>query len=134
MGLGKTVQSIAAVLAGLDAAAAAGTAPPPPALVVAPASLLANWRAEIGVWAPGLTIAIYRGTAAEREAVWEALKPLSRTRGTRTAARAHVVLTTYEYALADGDADRLLALDWGWLFVDEAHARLASGTTKVGGE
>ena len=50
MGLGKTIQ----VLSLLLVLKRQGTAKPQPSLLVAPASLLANWAAEIERFAPGL--------------------------------------------------------------------------------
>lgn len=50
MGLGKTAQTLAAVEAAGDY----------PALVIAPASLVLNWRNEIRRWLPGRTIHVVR--------------------------------------------------------------------------
>ena len=59
MGLGKTLQVIA-LLVHLRAEASRGRPgpgePAPPSLVVAPASLIANWKSEIERFAPGLKV------------------------------------------------------------------------------
>ncbi|BCU78828.1 DEAD/DEAH box helicase [Luteolibacter sp. LG18] len=67
MGLGKTLQTIATIEQ-LFASEAAGTGP---ALVIAPTSLLGNWRAEFQRFAPGRTIRILHGgnRDAERDRV-----------------------------------------------------------------
>lgn len=41
-----------------------------PFLVVVPASLVPNWKAELAAWAPGLRAVVYRGTADEREHIF----------------------------------------------------------------
>ena len=61
MGLGKTLQVIAFLLAHREEEA-------PPALVVAPTSLMYNWMDEIVRFAPQLRAAVIAGTKKEREA------------------------------------------------------------------
>ncbi len=66
MGLGKTIQTIAAIriltsLGEMDAC-----------LVVAPASLLDQWRQELSKWAPELSVIILRGPIRDREWQWKA--------------------------------------------------------------
>ncbi len=67
MGLGKTVQVIAA-LRMLFAQRAIESA-----LVVAPSSVLDQWRQELRKWAPELTAIIIRGNAADRGWQWNAV-------------------------------------------------------------
>ena len=130
MGLGKTVQTIAAILHGVETAAATRAPPPPPALIVAPASLLEAWRLEVERWAPTLTVAVYRGPKLDRDAVWGAIKPRRGGGGGGGApVRVSLVLTSFEYASSATDAARLSACEWGWLVVDEAH-RLKGGATR----
>ncbi|WP_042461298.1 DEAD/DEAH box helicase [Neobacillus dielmonensis] len=57
MGLGKTLQSIAFILSEKN---------PKPALIVAPASLIYNWRNEFNKFAPSLTTEVMIGTPQER--------------------------------------------------------------------
>ncbi len=66
MGLGKTIQAIAAVRI-LRAQGAIKSC-----LVVAPASLLDQWRREIDKWAPELSAIIIRGSASDRSWQWRA--------------------------------------------------------------
>lgn len=87
MGLGKTLQAIAAIQA--------------PALVVAPTSVIHNWRSEFEKFRPGLRVQIFHG----RE---------------RTMGDADVTLTTY--ALLRRDIERLAARRWASVVLDEAQA------------
>ena len=66
MGLGKTVQAVAALRI-LKARGILGRA-----LVVAPTSVLDQWRREVAKWAPELTAIIVRGPAADRAWQWRA--------------------------------------------------------------
>jgi SNF2 family DNA or RNA helicase len=43
----------------------------PPFLIAAPASVLPNWAAELARWAPRLRVVQYRGSAAERECIYD---------------------------------------------------------------
>lgn len=101
MGLGKTLQALAVLLA----RAAGG-----PALVVAPTSLLGNWRAEAGRFAPSLRVALYAeaGAPGERAAALQDLGP------------ADVLLVSYPMLLADAEA--FAAREWHTLVLDEAQA------------
>ncbi|HVG97670.1 MAG TPA: DEAD/DEAH box helicase [Chloroflexota bacterium] len=76
MGLGKTVQAAAA----LRVLALQGQVES--ALLVAPASLLGQWRRALRRWAPELRLSTIRGPAAERAWQWR--------------APAHVALVGYE--------------------------------------
>ena len=117
MGLGKTVQVIALMLAIANDRAARGAtgganggaaragaggrggAPRHCHLVVAPASVLDNWHREFLNWAPSLRVAKYHGPQAERLLL----------QGTLDASRFDVLLTTYSYFEGDsqaGSADR----------------------------
>ena len=99
MGLGKTVQAIAAIRI-LRARRELG-----PCLVVAPASVLDQWRREISRWAPELSAIIIRGSAADREWQW--------------AARPDVTLVGYESLRADFDG-QLSRRAWDLVVADEA--------------
>lgn len=64
MGLGKTIQVLSLLLVQRRKS---GTKPLPPCLLVAPASLLANWAAEIEKFAPGLKSRILHPSAMTAE-------------------------------------------------------------------
>jgi len=95
MGLGKTVQALAALLAERGSG---------PSLVVAPTSVLHNWAAEARRFAPELSVAVLHGAARERVDMVE-----------------HDLLIT-SYALLRRDVDRLEAVDFGAVVLDEAQA------------
>ncbi|WP_374675050.1 SNF2-related protein [Ideonella sp.] len=101
MGLGKTLQALAVLLA----RAAQG-----PALVVAPTSLVGNWRAEALRFAPTLQVQVYAegGPPGERERLIEAAGP-----GT---------LLLVSYPLLQIDAAAFAARSWATLVLDEAQA------------
>ncbi|WP_338215186.1 SNF2-related protein [Lacticaseibacillus salsurivasis] len=96
MGLGKTLQLLTFL--------AARHQPGQPDLVVAPASLLYNWRAECEKFTPGLHAVVVDGSKAEREAT--------------IAAGADLLITSYSSALRDAEA--YAAVDLGYLVLDEA--------------
>lgn len=97
MGLGKTIQVITLMLA--EKAATRG-----PSLVVSPATLLENWRRELSLFAPSLSVRIhtgpYRAGIASRLAGFD------------------VVVTSYDTALRDEPL--LSSIPWNLLALDEA--------------
>jgi superfamily II DNA or RNA helicase len=101
MGLGKTVQVLAHLLAEkqrgrLDA----------PVLIVAPTSLVANWRDEAQRFAPMLSVLVLHGPA--RAGLHEAI------------SRHDLVITTYP--LLPRDRDELIKHDYALVVLDEAQA------------
>ncbi|MCA9490508.1 MAG: DEAD/DEAH box helicase, partial [Myxococcales bacterium] len=96
-GLGKTVQAIALLLRRRGEGAA---------LVVAPTSLVFNWKSELTRFAPGLEAREYVGSGRDR--LLADLRP------------GVVLLTTYGILLRD--AEVLAAQTFGTLVVDEAQA------------
>jgi non-specific serine/threonine protein kinase len=107
MGLGKTVQMLA-VLA--KHKAQANDAPRRPSLLVVPASLLANWRAEINRFTPELTFLIVHPSEAENLSVW---------RETLASRPVDLVITTYGML---GRLDELRRPEWHVAILDEAQA------------
>jgi SNF2 family DNA or RNA helicase len=97
MGLGKTVQVIAAV---------AEQATARPNLVVAPATLLENWRREFVKFAPGLKVAVHRGGG--------------RTGFPSVLRGQDVVITSYDTAVRD--LGLLKMVPWYFVILDEAQA------------
>lgn len=81
MGLGKTIQSIAAIRI-LKALGKIESA-----LVVAPTSILEQWRRELDRWAPELSAIIVRGSPNDRKWQW--------------MARKDVILASYEVLRRD---------------------------------
>ncbi len=101
MGLGKTVQLLAHVLIERDAGRLHA-----PALIVAPTSVVPNWRAEIARFAPSLRVVSITG-AGRRDRFDD-------------IANANIVLTTY--ALLPRDAATLTPQRWSIAVLDEAQA------------
>jgi superfamily II DNA or RNA helicase len=99
MGLGKTVQT----LANLAVEKRAGRMRRP-SLIVAPTSLMGNWRREAESFTPKLNILVLHGP--------------DRARQFPAIDEHDVVLTTYP--LVTRDHDELLARDWHYLILDEA--------------
>ncbi|MGN0855053.1 MAG: DEAD/DEAH box helicase [Kiritimatiellia bacterium] len=110
MGLGKTVQTIAWIL--LDRAAVPPTPAPPapaPTLIVAPLTLLSNWRHECARFAPGLRVYVHQGDNRQL------------ARGfARMTRDADVVITSYSLLVRDYSILRTTA--WHGLVLDEAQA------------
>ncbi len=107
MGLGKTIQVLALLL--LRKRRARGGEPPH--LLVAPASLLANWQAEIERFAPSLTTLLAHPSAMP-----------SRELADRAAGRLDgidLVITTYGTL---GRVEALRAREWSLVVLDEAQA------------
>jgi SNF2 family DNA or RNA helicase len=99
MGLGKTVQTLAHLLAEQEAGRLDR-----PALVVAPTSVVPNWRAEVQRFAPSLRTVVLHG--ADR-----ALRHPE-------IASAQLVITSYALLLRDRDV--LLRQPWHVAVLDEA--------------
>ena len=101
MGLGKTLQTIAHLL--LEKQAGRLSAP---ALIVAPTSLVGNWRSELERFAPALSALVLHGQ--HRHSAFAQL------------ADHDVVITTYPLLLRDEDT--LKAQPWSIVVLDEAQA------------
>lgn len=102
MGLGKTIQTIAWLL---------GTRKDRkgPALIVAPLTLLPNWRHEIERFAPGLAVYVHQGSSRQLEYGFR-----------RAASKSDVVITSYNLFVKDYQAVR--QIEWSALVLDEAQA------------
>lgn len=100
MGLGKTLQVIAFVLSeksvGEDM----------PSLVIAPTSLVYNWREEVRKFVPSLKIAVISGQQAER---LEQLKEV---------VAADIVVTSY--GMMKRDIELYESMEFKYCFIDEA--------------
>ncbi len=109
MGLGKTIQLIALLQHERAKRTGEGsTRPAPgPTLLVAPLSVLGNWRRELERFAPELCVHTQHGLD----------RPVGE-RFRRAVESSDVVLTTYAIAVRDRDA--LAALTWERVVLDEA--------------
>lgn len=99
MGLGKTLQVIALL-------ADPGTSPLRPTLIVAPGTLLENWRRELSKFAPALRVAVHAGP--------------KRTGSPRELIDADVVITAYDTVVRD--VGLFGAAKWSAVVLDEAQA------------
>ena len=99
MGLGKTLQTISHLVAEKNAGRLEK-----PALLVAPTSLMKNWRDEVMKFAPHLNVVTLHGN--DRVILF------------RTFDTVDIVLTTY--GLIRRDAARHLEQDYSWVILDEA--------------
>ena len=140
MGLGKTAQTIAY----LACSRAAGNALPAsadvakemrrrrnePALVVAPASLLENWRRELTTWAPALRVGFYHGGPSQDEVRATAEAWAHGARGDGRSASGggafDVIIACYSIFERDSADSRekrawLRSLNYSHLVLDEAH-------------
>ncbi len=117
MGLGKTVQVIALLLALKDEERPGEK--PAPSLLVVPASLIANWKAEIERFAPALTYVIAH--PSERPAGKEDLSA-------EDIADCDLVITTYGML---GRQPWLRERDWRLAILDEAQAIKNAGTRQA---
>ena len=100
MGLGKTIQTIAALRIRKSRGELG------PVLVVAPSSVLDQWRRELAKWAPEFTAIIVRGSASDRLWKWRA--------GT------DVTLTSYGILRQDIWRAEVAGRHWDTVVADEA--------------
>jgi len=101
MGLGKTVQALAHLQHERDIGRLTQ-----PTLIVAPTSLLGNWRREAARFTPGLRTLVWHGT--------------DRKSRQRHLENVDIVITSY--ALVTRDVTLLADLDFGCIILDEAQA------------
>jgi non-specific serine/threonine protein kinase len=104
MGLGKTIQVLSLLLVLRNEAKGK------PSLLVAPASLLANWAAEIARFAPSLKAVVAHPSAMPAETL---------ANGADLLAGADVAITSYGYLAR---ASSLGATSWRLVVLDEAQA------------
>ncbi len=120
MGLGKTLQLIALLLV---RRAAPGADAERPNLLVAPASLLSNWKAEIERFSPTLCARILHPSGMAPDA-WKQAQP----NPARFLHGCQLAMTTYGM-VARWDA--LRQLDWDLVVLDEAQAIKNPGTRQT---
>jgi superfamily II DNA or RNA helicase len=106
MGLGKTIQVLALLLAQKTCSSASR-----PSLLVAPASLLANWAAEIEKFAPDLTVSLVHPATMGAAAM--------RLFAPEDVAGCDLVITSYGTVLRLAP---LREIAWRFVILDEAQA------------
>jgi chromodomain-helicase-DNA-binding protein 1 len=112
MGLGKTVQTVAFMNWLRHDRTQEG-----PFICVVPLSTMPAWADTFNNWTPDINYVVYTGNTAAREIIknYELLVD----RDNMKKVKFNVLLTTYEYVLADWQW--LSQLKWQFLAVDEAH-------------
>jgi superfamily II DNA or RNA helicase len=110
MGLGKTIQVISLLLL-LKRHKAGAKATLKPSILVAPASLLANWAAEIDKFAPSLKASIAHPSAMAADAL--------KTLDAQSLAGTDLVITSYGTLLR---SPHLMGIPWQLAILDEAQA------------
>ena len=109
MGLGKTIQVLAALLRHRQESPDA-----PPSLLVVPASLIGNWKAEAERFAPDLKLLVVHPSETPKTDLEKLAKsPSRRLRG------SHLVITTYSMV---SRLEWLAEPSWSWVILDEAQA------------
>ncbi|MDU3723048.1 MAG: SNF2 helicase associated domain-containing protein [Clostridium celatum] len=96
MGLGKTIQTIAFLSAKKNSNS----------LIVAPSSLIYNWKSEIEKFAPSLKVAIINGSKEQRNFILKDYKNYD------------ILLTTY--TLIKNDIEDYLKISFNYVILDEA--------------
>lgn len=134
MGLGKTIQSLAFLdqLMRHPEVQVRG-----PFLIVAPLSLVSQWRSEAETWVPHLNVILYHGSADARDFLAKqeffytdqfASKSTTTKLKRLHICKVHIVVTTYEVVMKD--ISFLSRIRWKALIVDEAH-RLKNAKSRL---
>jgi non-specific serine/threonine protein kinase len=111
MGLGKTIQVLALLLCRRNEGPAQQRKP---SLLVVPASLLGNWRAEARRFAPSLKLTFLHPAETDRQTLQRIEdSPEQHLRETDLAVTTYAMLTRLEW---------LARLQWQWVILDEAQA------------
>ena len=117
MGLGKTVQTVAFMNWLRHERRQQG-----PFLVVVPLSTIPAWAETFDNWTPDINYVVYNGNDAARNIIKD-YELLDRSKASTAYPlgryKFHVLLTTYEYILADSSF--LSQIRWQFMAVDEAH-------------
>ncbi|KAK5134429.1 hypothetical protein LTR08_006476 [Meristemomyces frigidus] len=111
MGLGKTVQTVAFINWLRHERNQQG-----PFIVVVPLSTMPAWADTFNNWTPDVNYVVYNGNEAARKIIREYELLVN---GNPKKVKFNVLLTTYEYILAD--TGFLSQLKWQFMAVDEAH-------------
>ena len=114
MGLGKTIQTIALLLQlQRESGPAATRRETLPSLLVAPASLLANWKHEIGRFAPGLTTFFAHSSETPAAQIKDRVEAVELIRGKDLVVTTYALLTRLPW---------LRETAWRLVVLDEAQA------------
>jgi non-specific serine/threonine protein kinase len=123
MGLGKTLQILALLTKIRRERAAGPQSARAPGLIVVPASLLANWKAEIAAFAPSLTVLLAHASENPAEVLERVAKDPH-----RELADYDAVITTYGML---HQAAWIKEYPWNLVVLDEAQAIKNPGTRQT---
>jgi superfamily II DNA or RNA helicase len=118
MGLGKTIQVISLLLVLKRKRMAKTDGAASPSLLVVPASLIANWKAELQRFAPSLSV--FYAHPSETHDLAAATQVSA-----QSLAERDLVITSYSMAIRLG---WLKEMDWHMVILDEAQAIKNAGT------
>jgi superfamily II DNA or RNA helicase len=118
MGLGKTIQVLSLLLVLKKETGGKDATRPKPSLLVAPASLLANWASEIARFAPGLKAVVVHPSAAP-SAARKGNSDKSKNDGAIDLTGVDLAITSYGYLAR---APELEVTAWRLVVLDEAQA------------
>jgi len=111
MGLGKTVQTVAFMNWLRHDRQQQG-----PFIVVVPLSTMPSWAETLDYWTPDVNYVVYNGNETARNIIKQYELLID---GNARRAKFNVLLTTYEYILAE--ASFLSQIKWQFMAIDEAH-------------
>ena len=111
MGLGKTLQTIAAIELARER-----TGLPLPVLIVCPATVMFNWRAEVEKFLNQSEVVTYHGP--KRARLLDQIRERSENPGPEGLTSLYVVTS---YGTAQRDCELLNVIEWLYVIIDEGH-------------
>ncbi|MBV1882491.1 MAG: DEAD/DEAH box helicase [Pseudomonadales bacterium] len=129
MGLGKTIQTLALILHEKQHDRLTR-----PALVIAPTSVISNWRREAHRFAPSLQVVLFHGSKRHQnpESPFELALPKRKTKkqGNIESRRPTPDIIITSYALIHRDLESWQSYELSYVILDEAH-HIKNRKTKV---
>eukprot|EP00158_Paraphelidium_tribonemae_P007769 Partr_v1_DN28354_c0_g1_i3_m79191 putative excision repair cross-complementing rodent repair deficiency complementation group len=114
MGTGKTIQSIAFLVALFFSNKWPGTA-----IVVCPATVIKQWVQEIHRWWPPFRVAVLHSSGSAFTSGKGSIRGISKSLISRMHSKGHIIVTSYEGIRLY--RDQIMNLAWGYAILDEGH-------------